>query len=119
MGTSASLDADQAWLDVTKELQHRRSPQGTSHNNMSILSDGVNLEHRLGPIHPDRGNLLHQTVPSVLWRWHHHNRHPQCRFAGSFRTISLSFRDVEGLLAERGITVSYETVRRWVNFLGR
>jgi putative transposase len=27
----------------------------------------------------------------------------------------LSFRDVEDLLAERGIAVSYETVRRWVN----
>jgi putative transposase len=27
----------------------------------------------------------------------------------------LSFRDVEDLLAERGIMVSYETVRRWVN----
>jgi putative transposase len=30
----------------------------------------------------------------------------------------LSFRDVEDLLAERGITVSYETVRRWVNHFG-
>jgi transposase len=29
--------------------------------------------------------------------------------------ITLSFRDVEDLLAERGIMVSYETVRRWVN----
>src|SRR5471032_3207856 len=29
-----------------------------------------------------------------------------------------SFRDVEDLLAERGITVSYETVRRWVNHFG-
>ncbi len=28
------------------------------------------------------------------------------------------FRDVEDLLAERGILVSYETVRRWVNHLG-
>ena len=26
----------------------------------------------------------------------------------------LSYRDVEDLLAERGIDVSYETVRRWV-----
>jgi transposase-like protein len=26
---------------------------------------------------------------------------------------TLSFRDVEDLLAERGIVVSYETVRRW------
>jgi hypothetical protein len=30
---------------------------------------------------------------------------------------TLSFRDVEDLLAERGIEVSYETVRRWVNHL--
>src|SRR3954451_2876159 len=28
--------------------------------------------------------------------------------------FTLSFRDVEELLAERGITVAYETVRRWV-----
>ncbi len=28
--------------------------------------------------------------------------------------FALSFRDVEDLLAERGIAVFYETVRRWV-----
>jgi putative transposase len=32
--------------------------------------------------------------------------------------FTLSLRDVEDLLAERGITVSYETVRRWVNHFG-
>ena len=32
--------------------------------------------------------------------------------------FTLSFRDVEDLLAERGIIVSYETVRRWVNHFG-
>ena len=32
--------------------------------------------------------------------------------------FALSFRDVEDLLAERGITVSHETVRRWVNHFG-
>jgi transposase-like protein len=32
--------------------------------------------------------------------------------------FTLSFRDVEDLLAERGISVSYETVRRWVNHFG-
>ena len=32
--------------------------------------------------------------------------------------FTLSLRDVEDLLAERGIVVSYETVRRWVNHLG-
>ena len=30
-----------------------------------------------------------------------------------YHRFSLSFRDVEDLLAERGITVSYESVRRW------
>ena len=28
--------------------------------------------------------------------------------------FTLSYRDVEDLLAERGIQVSYETIRRWV-----
>ena len=32
--------------------------------------------------------------------------------------FTLSFRDVEDLPAERGIIVSYETVRRWVNHFG-
>ena len=31
----------------------------------------------------------------------------------------LSFRDIEDLLAERGIEVSYETVRRWSLKFGR
>jgi hypothetical protein len=33
--------------------------------------------------------------------------------------FSLSYRDVEDLLAERGIDVSYETIRRWVQKFGR
>ena len=32
--------------------------------------------------------------------------------------FTLSFRDVEELLAERGIEVSYESVRRWVAKFG-
>lgn len=33
--------------------------------------------------------------------------------------FSLSYRDVEDLLAERGIDVSHETICRWVEKLGR
>ena len=33
---------------------------------------------------------------------------------GSISRFTLSYRDVEDLLAERGLDVSYETVRRWV-----
>src|SRR5437588_9767633 len=32
--------------------------------------------------------------------------------------FTFSFRDVEELLAERGIDVSYETIRRWVAVFG-
>ena len=32
--------------------------------------------------------------------------------------FTLSLRDVEDLLAGRGVAVSYETVRRWVNHFG-
>ena len=35
-----------------------------------------------------------------------------------YARFTLSFRDVEDLLAERGIMVSYETVRRWVRHFG-
>lgn len=36
-----------------------------------------------------------------------------------YHVFDLSLRDVELLLAERGITVSYETVRRWCQKFGR
>lgn len=36
----------------------------------------------------------------------------------AYHRFALSFRDVEDLLAERGITVSYETIRDWVGRFG-
>jgi transposase-like protein len=52
---------------------------------------------------------------------------PRCRYHGHrfppeiirqavwlYLRFTLSFRDVEDLLAERGLDVSYETIRRWV-----
>ncbi len=36
-----------------------------------------------------------------------------------YARFTLGFRDVEDVLAERGIAVSYEPVRRWVNHFGR
>ena len=35
-----------------------------------------------------------------------------------YHRFSLSFRDVEDLLAERGVTVSYESIRRWCTKFG-
>src|SRR6476620_6770887 len=36
-----------------------------------------------------------------------------------YHVFSLSLRDVELLLAERGVVVSYETVRRWCRKFGQ
>jgi transposase-like protein len=45
----------------------------------------------------------HQFPPAII----RHAVWPYIRF-------TLSYRDAEDLLAERGLDVSYETVRRWV-----
>ncbi|WP_431855196.1 IS6 family transposase [Azospirillum sp.] len=47
---------------------------------------------------------------------HHRHPYPAALIALAIwlhHTFPLSFRDVEPLLAERGVQVSYETVRRW------
>jgi putative transposase len=44
----------------------------------------------------------HQFPPSII-------RQAVCLYL----RFTLSYRDVEDLLAERGLDVSYETVRRW------
>ena len=35
-----------------------------------------------------------------------------------YARFTLSFRDVEEILAERGLDVSYETIRRWFGKFG-
>src|SRR5580692_2175827 len=52
---------------------------------------------------------------------HYRHRFPAeiiSRAVWLYRVFSLSLRDVELLLAERGVVVSYETVRRWCKKFG-
>ena len=44
----------------------------------------------------------HRFPPEII-------HHAICLYA----RFTLSFRDVEDMLAERGLDVSYETIRRW------
>lgn len=55
------------------------------------------------PISYKRHRFRPEIIPIAVWHY--------CRF-------TLSLRDVEELLAERGIDVSYETVRCWANKFG-
>jgi putative transposase len=53
---------------------------------------------------------------------HYRHRFPAeiiCHAVWLYHVFSLSLRDVELLLAERGIVVSYETVRRWCKKFGQ
>lgn len=52
---------------------------------------------------PPLSYALHQFPPAII-------RHAICLYL----RFTLSYRDVEELLADRGVEVSYETVRRWV-----
>src|SRR5271157_5964378 len=74
--------------------------------------------HQVGPIHcaEEIAVRLHQAsgidpADSV-------KRFSEGRGIPLYLRFTLSLRDVEDLLAERGVPVSYETVRRWVNHFG-
>ena len=49
-----------------------------------------------------------------------HRFHPNIirRAVWMYFRFNLSFRDIEELMIERGIDVSYETIRRWVDKFG-
>jgi putative transposase len=53
---------------------------------------------------------------------HYHHRFPAEIISHAvwlYHVFSLSLRDVELLLAERGVVVSYETIRRWCKKFGQ
>ncbi len=52
------------------------------------------------------------------YRGHRFPRQVIARAVRLYLRFALSLRDVEELLAERGIRVGYETVRRWVGKFG-
>ncbi len=53
-----------------------------------------------------------------LYRGYHFPAQVIAHAVQLYRRFALSYRDVEELLAERGVQVSYETVRWWVAKFG-
>ena len=56
--------------------------------------------------------------PALLYKRHRFPGEIISHVVWLYYRFLLSYRDVEELLAERGITVSYETVRRWCRKFG-
>ncbi len=57
-------------------------------------------------------------MTTISYRYCHFPREIVQRAVWLYVRFTLSFREVEELLAERGIEVSYETIRRWVTKFG-
>src|SRR5258708_36495017 len=53
-------------------------------------------------------------LPSISYARHHFPPDVIRHAVWLYLRFTLSYRDVEDLLAERGLDVAYETVRRWV-----
>ena len=58
---------------------------------------------QISPLRPKGHRFPRSVLSYAVWAYH--------RFA-------LSLRDVEDLMAERGVVVSYETIRAWVEKIG-
>ena len=60
-------------------------------------------------------------MPMKKISYHCHRFHPDIikQAIWLYYRFTLSYRDVEELLADRGIEVSNETVRRWAHKFGR
>jgi hypothetical protein len=57
MGRGAGLHADQARRQRLEELQHLAAPQLLANDDLFGRVDAMDLEHVLGDIQTDRGNL--------------------------------------------------------------
>ena len=53
------------------------------------------------------------TIPAAPYKGHRFPQEIMSQAVWLYFRFSLSYRDVEELLAERGIIVTYETVRQW------
>jgi putative transposase len=113
MRSAASFEADKARRNIGEETQHLASSKLSSENRPAIGVDEMHLEPSFRVSSPIVVIVIAPLPVSsgVLPlgcgdRPSHYLRFP------------LSLRDVEDLLAERGIAISYETVRRWVNHFG-
>jgi putative transposase len=62
---------------------------------------------------PGRGSLRGMTMSSNLYRGFHFSSEVIQHAVWLYHCFSLSLRDVELILAARGIVVSYESIREW------
>jgi hypothetical protein len=57
VGSGAGLEPNKAWRQVLKKPQDLAAPQLLADNNLLFAIKAVNLEHVLGDIQTNRGNL--------------------------------------------------------------
>ena len=122
-----------AMLGVAAKLERRRINERTARGRADAKAKGIKFGRppKLTP-HQKREGHCHGSPGLRRSRWPgSHTRMNKISYSGYrfppeiiqqaiwlYLRFTLSLRDVEDLLAERGVAVSYETVRRWVNHFG-
>ena len=76
------------------------------------------MGHCHGKLAPCEGDQKGGTMQPISYARHRFTPEVIRHAVWLYLRFTLSFRDVEDLLAERGIQVSYESIRRWVAKFG-
>jgi hypothetical protein len=100
-----------------------RALEGRSEEGFEVVSAGLSVDWqglstwvRIS----DKGSLMSVTEPGDRSPYHGYRFPPEiiAHAVWLYFRFNLSFRDVEDLLAERGVIVSHETVRQWCTKFG-
>jgi hypothetical protein len=98
MGPTASLQPDHAWCQAGKELKHLSAGELPAEHDLTTLVDTVNLKPALRRVQPDRYDCHLEVSSENPW-------HNPVEVSGDrpshYLRFTLSYRDVEELLAER------------------
>src|SRR5450432_218616 len=98
-----AVDDEGEVLDLLVQRRRDKTAAGIVMSDRACGTSGGSLAKAMQKISYDGYRFPPVIIQQAIWLY--------LRF-------TLSLRDVEDLLAERGIAVSYETIRRWVNHFG-
>jgi hypothetical protein len=124
MGRTAGFHTDETLGQLGEEGQHVLAPERLGDNHAPRSVNAMNLKNMLGQIKANSRDRRHRRsfrAHVVAWAmkpisYARHRFPPDVirHAVWLYLRFTLSYRDVEDLLAARGLTVSNESIRRWV-----
>ena len=103
--------------DITEFVASRGLRLTVGHFGFSAVNGGLGVVTPRGACGPAGGRIT-ERMKKISYSGYRFPPEIIHQAIWLYLRFTLSLRDVEDLLAERGVAVSYETVRRWVNHFG-